>query len=157
LMVVTKSLDNWVLRNLRQRSLTSSGSSRPTLVVGAGNQGMLALDMISQDTRNEFVTVAILDVDPSKRHLRYNCKRVIGPISCIAAQVDCTGAGVVIIAIADLQPDELSWIASNLESRPVEIKIMPKLSDSDYTRPEPDSHDVADLPHRSFRDVSLED
>src|SRR5699024_11327479 len=34
---------------------------------------------------------------------------------------------------------------------------MPKLSDSDYTRPEPDSHDVGDLRHRGFRDVSLED
>ena len=157
LMVVTKSLENWVRRNLRQRSLTSSGSSRPTLVVGAGNQGMLALDMIAQDTRNEFVAVGILDDDPAKRHLRYNGTRVLGPISDIAAQVDRTGAGVVIIAIADLQPDELSRIASNLESRPVEIKIMPKLSDSDYTRPEPDSHDVADLRHRSFRDVSLED
>ncbi|WP_241212378.1 polysaccharide biosynthesis protein [Brevibacterium aurantiacum] len=34
---------------------------------------------------------------------------------------------------------------------------MPKLAVSDYTRPEPDSLDVADLRHRNFRDVSLED
>src|SRR5699024_9832650 len=157
LMVVTKSLENWVRRNLRQRSLTSSGSSRPTLVVGAGNQGMLALDMIAQDTRNEFVAVGILDDDPAKRHLRYNGTRVLGPISDIAAQVDRTGAGVVIIAIADLQPDDLSRIASNLESPPVEIKIMPKLSDADYTRPEPNSRDDADLRNRTFPAVNRED
>src|SRR5699024_9742928 len=157
LMIVAKSLENWVRRNLRQRSLTTSGSSRPTLVVGAGDQGMLALDMIAHDTKSEYVAVGILDDDPAKRHLRYNGIRVLGPISEIAAHLDRTGAGVVIIAIADLPPEELSQIASSLKSRPVEIKIMPKLSDSDYTRPEPASVDVADLRHRGFRDISLED
>src|SRR5699024_1005331 len=136
LMVVIKSLENWIRRNLRQRSLTTSGASRPTIVVGAGNQGMLALDMIAQDTHNEFVAVGILDDDPAKRHLRYNGIRVLGPISDIAAHVDRTGAGAVIIAISDLPPEDLSRIASNLESRPVEIKIMPKLSDSALARPE---------------------
>ena len=157
MMIVVKSLENWVRRNLRQRSLTASGASRPTIVVGAGNQGMLALDMIAQDTHNEYVAVGILDDDPAKRHLRYNGTRVIGPIADIATHVDRTGAGVVIIAISDLQPEELSRIASNLESRPVEIKIMPKLSDTKNMRPEPDVHGVTDLRHRGFRDVSLED
>ncbi|MCS4594602.1 polysaccharide biosynthesis protein [Brevibacterium sediminis] len=157
LMVVVKSLENWIRRNMRQRSLTTSGASRPTIVVGAGDQGMLALDMIAQDSHNEFVAVGILDDDPAKRHLRYNGIRVLGPIADIADHVDRTGAGAVIIAISDLPPEELSRIASNLESRPVEIKIMPKLSDSALARPEPDARDVADLRHRSFRDVSLED
>ena len=157
LMIVAKSLENWARRNLRQRSLTMSGASRPTLVVGAGDQGMLALDMISNDARGEYVAVGILDDDPAKRHLRYNGIRVLGPISEIAAHTDRTGAGAVIIAISDLPPEKLSRIASNLDSRPVEIKIMPRLADSDYMRPEPESLDVADLRHRSFRDVSLED
>ena len=157
LMVVVKSLENWIRRNMRQRSLSTSGASRPTIVVGAGDQGMLALDMIAQDSHSEFVAVGILDDDPAKRHLRYNGIRVLGPISDIAAHVDRTSAGAVIIAISDLPPEDLSRIASNLESRPVEIKIMPKLSDSALARPEPDAHDVADLRHRSFRDVSLED
>ncbi|WP_209373813.1 polysaccharide biosynthesis protein [Brevibacterium renqingii] len=157
LMIVVKSLENWARRNLRQRSLTTSGSSRPTLVVGAGDQGMLALDMIAHDAKSEYVAVGILDDDPAKRHLRYNGIRVLGPISEIAAHIDRTGAGVVIIAIADLPPEELSQIASNLKSRLVEIKIMPKLSDSNYTRPEPDSVGVSDLRHRGFRDISFED
>jgi len=157
LMIVVKSLENWARRNLRQRSLTTSGSSRPTLVVGSGDQGMLALDLIAHDAKSEYVAVGILDDDPAKRHLRYNGIRVLGPISEIAAHIDRTGAGVVIIAIADLPPEELSQIASNLKSRPVEIKIMPKLSDSNYTRPEPDSVGVADLRHRGFRDISFED
>ncbi|MGO2812854.1 MAG: polysaccharide biosynthesis protein [Brevibacterium aurantiacum] len=157
MMVVVKSLENWVRRNLRQRNLSTSGSSRPTLVVGAGSQGMLALDMIAEDSRSEYAAVGILDDDPSKRHLRYNGIRVLGPVSDIANQVDRTGVSVVIIAITDLPPEDLQTIASNLESRPVEIKIMPKLAVSDYSRPEPDSLDVADLRHRNFRDVSLED
>src|SRR5699024_6844153 len=41
LMIVVKSLENWVRRNLRQRRLTTSGASRSTLIVGAGNQGTL--------------------------------------------------------------------------------------------------------------------
>lgn len=157
LMVVVKSLENWVRRNLRQRTLSTSRSSRPTLIVGAGSQGTLALDMIAQDSRNEYAAVGILDDDPNKRHLRYNGIRVLGPVSDIADQVDRTGVSVVIIAIADLPPEDLQRIASNLESRAVEIKIMPKLAVSDYSRPEPESLDVADLRHRNFRDVSLED
>ena len=157
LMVVAKSLENWVRRNLRRRTLATSGSSRPTLVVGAGTQGTLALDMMAEDTRSEFGAVGILDDDPAKRHLRYNGIRVLGPISEIAAHVDRTGASAVIIAIADLPPEELSSIASHLESRPVEIKIMPWLSKADSSRPVPEAHDVAGLRHGSFRDVSLED
>ncbi|WP_186293170.1 nucleoside-diphosphate sugar epimerase/dehydratase [Brevibacterium aurantiacum] len=157
MMLVVKSLENWIRRNLRHRTLTSSGSSRPALVVGAGSQGTLALDMIAQDSHGEYSAVGMLDDDPSKRHLRYNGIRVLGPISSIADQVDRTGASVVLIAITDLPPEELQAIASNLESRPVEIKIMPRFAVSDYSRPEPDSTDVADLRHRNFRDVSLED
>lgn len=157
MMVVVKSLENWVRRNLRQRTLSTSRSSRPTLIVGAGSQGTLALDMIAQDSRNEYAAVGILDDDPNKRHLRYNGIRVLGPISDIANQVDRTGASVVIIAITDMPPEDLQEIASNLDSRPVEIKIMPKLAVADYSRPEPDSLDVADLRHRNFRDISLED
>lgn len=157
MMVVAKSLENWVRRNLRQRTLTASRSSRPTIVVGAGDQGILALEMMAQDTRNEYAAVGILDDDPSKRHLRYNGIRVLGPISEIASQVDRTGASAVIIAIADLPPEDLSAIAANLESRPVEIKIMPRLAESNYSRPDPDALAVADLRHRSFRDISLED
>lgn len=155
--VVVKSLENWARRNLRQRTLSTSRSSRPTLVVGAGSQGMLALDMMAQDSRSEYAALGLLDDDPNKRHLRYNGIRVLGPVSDIANQVDRTGASAVIIAITGLPPEELQRIASNLESRPVEIKIMPKLAVSDYSRPEPDSLDVADLRHRNFRDVSLED
>lgn len=157
MMVVFKSLENWVRRNLRQRTLSSSRSSRPTLIVGAGDQGMLALDMIAQDTRNEYAAVGFLDDDPHKRHLRYNGIRVLGPISGIADQVDRTGAGVVIVAIADLEPEVLQRIAANLETRPVEIKIMPSIAESDYARPDPDAHGMADLRHRNFRDISLED
>ncbi|AZL11792.1 polysaccharide biosynthesis protein [Brevibacterium aurantiacum] len=157
MMIVVKSLENWVRRNLRHRTLSTSSSSRPTIIVGAGSQGMLALDMIAEDPRNEFAAIGILDDDPIKRHLRYNGVRVLGSVTNIADQVDRTGARVVIIAISDLPPEDLQRIASNLDSRPVEIKIMPKLAVSDYTRPEPDSLDVADLRHRNFRDVSLED
>lgn len=157
MMLVAKSFENWVRRSLRRRSLLTSRSSRATLVVGAGDQGMLALDTIAQDTHNEYFAVGLLDDDPSKRHLRYNGIRVLGPISDIANQVDRTGASVVIIAIADLPPEDLQRVASNLDSRPVEIKVLPNLAESDYRRPEPDAHDMGDLRHRNFRDVSLED
>lgn len=157
MMIVVKSLENWVRRNLRQRTLSTSGSSRPTLIVGAGSQGMLALDMIAEDSRSEFAAIGILDDDPGKRHLRYNGIRVLGPVTDIANQVDHTGASAVIIAISELPPEYLQRIASDLDSRPVEIKIMPKFAVSDYSRPETDSLDVADLRHRNFRDVSLED
>lgn len=156
-MVVVKSLENWARKNLRQRTRSASRSSRPTLVVGAGSHGMLALDMIADDARREFIAVGLLDDDPNKRHLRYNGIRVLGPISSVAAQVDRTGATVVIVAIPGLSPERLQEIASDLDDRPVEIKILPNLSDTDYRRPEAETVAVSDLRHRSFRDVSLED
>ncbi|SMX81705.1 NDP-sugar epimerase, includes UDP-GlcNAc-inverting 4,6-dehydratase FlaA1 and capsular polysaccharide biosynthesis protein EpsC [Brevibacterium aurantiacum] len=157
MILVAKSFENWARRNMKRRSLSSSRSSKATLVVGAGSQGMLALDMITQDDRGEYFAVGLLDDDPAKRHLRYNGIRVLGPISEIAHQVDRTGASVVVIAISDLPPQSLERIASDLESRPIEIKIMPSFAEFDYTRSEPESVEMADLRHRNFRDVSLED
>ncbi len=157
MMIVVKSMSNWVRRNLRQRTLSWSGSSKPTLVIGAGSLGMIALDMIAEDPRGEFVAVGILDDDPANRHLRHSGIRVLGPTSEIADQVDKTGAAVVIIAVPDLPPEELERIASDLDSRPVEIKVLPALREAGYTGKDIETANVADLRHRNFRDVSLED
>ncbi|RBP62932.1 FlaA1/EpsC-like NDP-sugar epimerase [Brevibacterium sanguinis] len=157
MMIVVKSMGNWVRRNLRQRTLSWSGSSKSTLVIGAGPHGMVALDMIAEDPRGEFVAVGILDDDPANRHLRHSGIRVLGTTADIAEQVDKTGAAVVIIAVPDLPPQELERIASDLESRPVELKVLPALREADYTRQDIETASVADLRHRNFRDVSLED
>lgn len=157
LMVVVKSLENWVRRNRRQRARSGSRSSKPALIIGAGTLGMRALDMIAEDRSGEYSAVGLLDDDPNKRHLRYNGIRVLGALSDIADQVDRTGATVVIIAIADLPPEDLQRIAANLDGRPVEIKILPTLAEADLTRHDTPAAAVADLRSRNFRDVSLED
>lgn len=157
MMLVVKSLENWVRRNYRQRSRSGSRSSKPALIIGAGTQGMRALDMIAEDRSHEYSAAGLLDDDPHKRHLRYNGIRVVGPIADLAEQVDRTGATVVIIAIADLPPEDLQRIASSLDGRPVEIKILPTLAESDLGRPEAHAPAVSDLRSRSFRDISLED
>lgn len=162
-MIVVKSLENWAKRNLRQRSRTASRSSRSTLVIGAGKHGMLALDMMGEDSRAEFTAVGLLDDDPSKRHLRYNGIRVLGPISSVAEQVERTGASVVVIAIPALAPEALQKIAGALNDRPVELKVLPSIAQADFfssdsiSRGELDTVALADLRHRNFRDVNLED
>ncbi|MFC9441878.1 MULTISPECIES: polysaccharide biosynthesis protein [unclassified Brevibacterium] len=157
MMLVVKSLENWVRRNYRQRSRSGSRSSKLALIIGAGTQGMRALDMIAEDRNSEYSAAGLLDDDPHKRHLRYNGIRVLGQISDVAEQVDRTGATVVIIAIADLPPEHLQRIASSLDERPVKIKLLPTLAESDLGRQELQSLAVSDLRSRSFRDVSLED
>lgn len=157
LMIVVKSLTNWAKKNLRHRTLSWSRSARSTLVIGAGHHGVMALEMIASDPRHEFVAVGLLDNDPELRHLRHSGIRVLGPVSDLAAQVDRTGATVVIIAVPDMDPTELQSIAASLESRPVEIKVLPALSESNYPRPEVDTHDLSELRRRNFRDVTLQD
>lgn len=157
MMLVVKSLENWIRRNYRQRLRLGSRSSKPALVIGAGTQGMRALDMIAEDRNHEYSAVGLLDDDPHKRHLRYNGIRVVGPISDLANQVDRTGATVVIIAIADIPPEMLQRVASSLDGRPIEIKILPTIAESDLGRQESHSTAVADLRSKNFRDISLED
>lgn len=157
LFVVIKSLETWARRNLRQRTLSVTRGSRPALVVGAGEQGMVALDMIAQDPRSEYVAVGMLDDDPAKRHLRYNGIRVLGTTAEIADQVDRTGASVVVIATEELEPQDLQRIASDLDERPIELKVLPNLAESDFRHQEADSTAVSGLRHRGFRDVALED
>lgn len=157
LMVVVKSLENWMRRNYRQRARSGSRSSKPALIIGAGTLGMRALDMIAEDRSAEYSAVGLLDDDPNKRHLRYNGIRVLGALSDIADQVDRTGATVVIIAIADLPPEDLQRIAANLDGRPIEIKILPTLAAADLARHDTPAAAVADLRSRNFRDVNLED
>ena len=74
---------------------------------------MLALDMIAQDTHNEFVAVGILDDDPAKRHLRYNGIRVLRTDRRHRRSVDRTGAGSSSLRSPICLP-KLSRIASNL-------------------------------------------
>lgn len=157
LTVVIKSLETWARRNLRQRTLAGSSSSRPALIVGAGEQGMLAIDMISQDPRSEYVAVGMLDDDPEKRHLRYSGIRVLGTTAEIAEQVDHSGATVVVIATEELEPEELQRIASDLDDRPIELKVMPNIAESDYRRNDTEAPAVSGLRHRGFRDIALED
>lgn len=157
MMLVVKSLENWVRRNYRQRLRSGSRSSKSALIIGAGTQGMRALDMIAEDRSHEYSAAGLLDDDPHKRHLRYNGIRVLGPISDVANQVDRTGASVIIIAIADLPPEMLQRIASSLDGRPVEIKILPTIAESDLGRQESHVPAVSDLRTRNFRDISLED
>lgn len=157
MMLVVKSLENWVRRNYRQRLRSGSRSSKPALIIGAGTQGMRALDMIADDRSREYAAVGLLDDDPHKRHLRYNGIRVVGEISDLANQVDRTGATVVVIAIADIPPEMLQRIASSLDGRPVEIKILPTIAESDLGRQETHVPAVSDLRTRNFRDISLED
>ncbi len=157
MMLVVKSLEKWIRRNYRQRLRAGSRSSKPALIIGAGTQGTRALDMIAEDRSHEYAAVGLLDDDPHKRHLRYNGIRVLGPIFDLANQVDRTGATVVIIAIADLPPEMLHRIASSLDGRPVSIKILPTISESDLGRQESHVPAVSDLRTRHFRDISLED
>ncbi|MEW1988874.1 polysaccharide biosynthesis protein [Brevibacterium casei] len=157
MMLVVKSLENWVRRNYRQRLRSGSRSSKPALIIGAGTQGMRALDMIAEDRSREYAAVGLLDDDPHKRHLRYNGIRVVGQVSDLANQVDRTGATVVVIAIADIPPEMLQRIASSLDGRPVEIKILPTIAESDLGRQETHVPAVSDLRTRNFRDISLED
>ncbi|RAG61035.1 hypothetical protein DN550_34480, partial [Burkholderia multivorans] len=75
----------------------------------------------------------------------------------IAEQVDQTGATVIVIATEELEPEELQRIASDLDDRPIELKVLPNIAESDYRRNDAEAPAVSGLRHRGFRDIALED
>jgi lipopolysaccharide/colanic/teichoic acid biosynthesis glycosyltransferase len=98
------------------------------LVVGAGELGELAIWLLQRSAfANLFGVVGIVDDDLRKQGRRLLGYQVVGPTQDIPALVDKYKIGLVIFAIANLQPEDYERILGTCRSSNVRIVVIPDL------------------------------
>lgn len=155
--VMTIAFINWLVSGMRYRRRTVSGGAKSALIIGAGAHGQLALKIIRDDPREEYVAVGLLDDDPEKRHLRIGGVRVLGTLHDLAGAVDQSGAQALVLAIPSLAPRRLDEILSYAGQRSIDVRVLPEIDDVDIRRREVKSSSAVALRPGSFRAVELDD
>jgi len=103
--------------------------TRRTIVLGAGYGGVQAISLMQQDQDGVFTPVAILDDDPSKRHLRISGVRVLGPWDALGQVAKENGADLVLLAVPSAGPEKVDEVVEMAQSLGLEIRIMPSMEE----------------------------
>nr|WP_238994407.1 polysaccharide biosynthesis protein [Actinomyces sp. 565] len=103
--------------------------SRRTIVLGAGYGGVQAISLMQQDQEGVFTPVAILDDDPSKRHLRISGVRVLGPWEALGQVAAEKRADLVLLAVPSAGPERVDEVVEKAQSLGLEIRIMPSMEE----------------------------
>ncbi|WP_236865420.1 polysaccharide biosynthesis protein [Brevibacterium daeguense] len=155
--VVTIGVINWTRSTMRYRQRGKSGHAKSALIVGAGAHGMLALRVIRDDPREEYVAAGMLDDDPGKRHLRADGVRVLGSLGDVSRAIERTGAQTLIIAIPTIDPGKLDRLMKASAEANVDVKVLPEFDATDIRHREVSSTSAIALRPGSFRSVELDD
>uniref|UniRef100_UPI0040476C9E polysaccharide biosynthesis protein n=1 Tax=Algoriphagus sp. TaxID=1872435 RepID=UPI0040476C9E len=75
---------------------------RPTVIYGAGESGMIALEAAKRDTKSKLNVVAFLDEDPKKEGKNIDGKRIYRGIHALEDLVEELGVQELIISVKDL-------------------------------------------------------
>ncbi len=75
---------------------------RPTVIYGAGESGMIALEAAKRDTKSKLNVVAFLDEDPKKEGKNIDGKRIYRGIHVLEDLVEELGVQELIISVKDL-------------------------------------------------------
>ncbi|MCT1656929.1 polysaccharide biosynthesis protein [Brevibacterium luteolum] len=148
---------NWVRSGLRYRRRSLSEVARSALIIGAGAHGQLALRIIREDPREEYVAVGLLDDDPEKRHLRVGGVRVLGTLEDLSEIVDRTGAQSLVLAIPSLDPRRLDDILAFAGECGIDVRVISEFDGLDIRRRDVKSSSAVALRPGSFRAVELDD
>lgn len=101
----------------------------PTIVIGAGSAGSIAIEDARNNTSFNNLVVAVVDDDPDKIGSLLFGIPVEGPIENLPQIIEAYQAKEVIIAIADLTKERLKEILDILNKCSVRIRRMPILSE----------------------------
>ncbi|NQT33464.1 MAG: polysaccharide biosynthesis protein [Candidatus Omnitrophica bacterium] len=115
-----------VSRSFRERVLPMrEARSVKTLIVGAGESGVMVLKELMKNAR--FEIVGFIDDDPAKVHLSIYGIEVMGSTDKINSIVERTGAEEIVIAIPSASGKMIRDIISKCEKSEVRIKKAPGL------------------------------
>ncbi len=130
----------------RRRQVEREGSS-PVIVVGAGDGGRQFIKSMLRGLIGDWHPIALLDDDPSKRHLRIYGVPVMGTSKDIAKVARATGAALVVVAIPTAHASLVRRVSEASAEANLKVKVVPGVDELLYDRV--NIYDV--------RDVNLED
>ena len=81
---------------------TDTANLRPTVIYGAGESGMIALEAAKRDVKSKLNVVAFLDDDPKKEGKNIDGKRIYRGIHALEDLVEELGVQDLIISVKDL-------------------------------------------------------
>jgi FlaA1/EpsC-like NDP-sugar epimerase len=117
-------------RQLHERSLRPDPrGAAPVLLFGAGAAGRDLVRSMTRDPRARCLPVGLLDDDPDKRHLRVDGVPVLGGRDDIAAAVAATGAGTVVLAVANADAELVRQVRRRALAAGVRFKTVPSVSE----------------------------
>ncbi|MEV6841977.1 nucleoside-diphosphate sugar epimerase/dehydratase [Actinoplanes sp. NPDC051411] len=136
----------WRLR-VANRQRPDERSAAPVLLFGAGRAATVLVRSMLHDPAGHYLPVALLDDDPAKRNLHVHGVPVLGRRDDLASVLSRTGAGTVILAVANAEADLVRDIRDLAVAAGAEFKVVPSV-------PELMDHPVG---VRDIRDVQITD
>lgn len=127
------------------KNLRSNKNKVKTLVIGAGSGGKVVIDETRRNYENNNFIVGFVDDDVDKIGKTFAGVPIFGPINNIIQIVKDTKAEEVIIAISNINYDDLHKIIVEVRNAPVRIKRLPLIIESNQ-----------DINGRAF-DISVDD
>jgi dTDP-glucose 4,6-dehydratase len=117
----------YVTRLLVEHRAREQAESVPAIVYGAGYVGNEIIRQLMTDTKSPYRPVAVLDDDPTKRHIRIRNVSVEGDFSALESVVKRTGAEVLIVAIALADAKLLRRVSDTAKPLGLEVKVVPSI------------------------------
>ncbi|MDO4918583.1 nucleoside-diphosphate sugar epimerase/dehydratase [Kocuria sp.] len=118
------------LKRMYQESTAKPGDQAQHVVVfGAGALGTFLVHRMMQDPASGFLPVALLDDDPAKKHLRISSVPVMGTLHDAASVLEHTRAGVLIVAVADVDPRTMQRVSDAVAGTGTRVMTVPPLTE----------------------------
>jgi FlaA1/EpsC-like NDP-sugar epimerase len=136
----------WRLR-VAHRQRPDERVAAPVLLFGAGRAATVLVRSMLHDPDGRYLPVGLLDDDPEKRNLHVHGVPVLGRRSDLKPVLASTGAGTVILAVANAEADLVRDIRDLAVAAGAEFKVVPSV-------PELMDHPVG---VRDIRDVQITD
>ncbi|TNC21880.1 nucleoside-diphosphate sugar epimerase/dehydratase [Amycolatopsis alkalitolerans] len=100
-------------------------SARRAIVYGAGPRGQELVRAMLSGSAGDVLPIAVLDDDPARRNSRIAGVAVRGTGRDLAAVAEATGAQVLVVALTDPGPDQMSVVLTAARTAGIEVKTPP--------------------------------
>ncbi|HHT55950.1 MAG TPA: DUF368 domain-containing protein [Acholeplasma sp.] len=136
---------------------TKSGFVIPTLIIGAGSAGEMALKEIDQNKQLNNFVVGFLDDDHKKRGRTIMNKPVLGTVDEVEHIINKYNIGEVVIAIAEYSKEDITTLTSKININPhVRVKRLVMIGEYiDNNQPKIKDINVEDLLNRTSNKMDL--
>ena len=108
---------------------SSNVSSDRAIIFGAGDAGIQVIEALLASETPPFLPVALLDDNPSKRHLRIRSLSVVGNRDDAGKVAERFKATMLVIAIANVDAVDILEVAERARNAGLEVRILPPLSE----------------------------